>query len=184
MQAGAMGFSTSRTMLHRAKDGEPVLGGETDQLIGVTHINDGQEIMLGTAEGYAIRFDESQMRPMGRTARGVRGIKLRENDRVKDMIVVDGTGEVLTLCEQGYGKRTPFGEYRQTNRGGLGIINIRTTERNGSVVGLMTVHPDDEIIMMTQEGKVVRTEVQGIRSTASTPLPPLTSTTRCPSSIV
>lgn len=138
---------------------------EGDRLIGVQKLSEGQEVMLGTELGFAIRFVESQLRPMGRTARGVRGISLRDGDRVKDLIVVDPDAEVLTICEKGYGKRTPFGEYRQTNRGGKGIINIRTSDRNGRVVGLMTVYANDEIIMMTHDGKVVRTDVDGIRST-------------------
>jgi len=139
---------------------------EGDRLIGVQHLVEGKELMLGTEMGYAIRFEESQLRPMGRTARGVRGISLRDEDCVKDLIVVEPDAEVLTLCEKGYGKRTPFGEYRRTNRGGKGIINIRISDKNGKVIGLTSVVEDDEIIMMTQAGKVVRTAVSGIRSTA------------------
>ncbi len=138
---------------------------DEDRLIGVQHLREGQEVMLGTELGYAIRFEESQLRPMGRTARGVRGISLREGDRVTGMLVVDPAGEILTLCEKGYGKRTPVGEYRRTNRGGKGIINIRTSDRNGKVVSLLNVRGEDEIIMMSQNGKVVRTDVEGIRST-------------------
>jgi DNA gyrase subunit A len=139
---------------------------EGDRLIGVKHVLPGQEVMLGTELGYAIRFEEKNLRPMGRSARGVRGISLRDGDRVRDLVVVDAEAEVLTLCENGYGKRTPFSEYRITNRGGKGIINIVTSERNGKVIGLVSVREEDEIIMISQEGKIVRTRVEEIRSTA------------------
>jgi len=139
---------------------------EGDRLIGAKHVLEGQEVLLGTEQGYAIRFPESKMRAMGRSAHGVRGISLRPGDRVRDLVVVEPDAEVLTICEHGYGKRTRFSEYRVTDRGGKGIINIVTSERNGKVAGLLTVRQEDEIIIMTQEGKVIRTRVEEIRSTA------------------
>ena len=118
--------------------------------------------MLGTKNGMSIRFDESDARAMGRSAVGVRGIRLDEGDAVCDMVVTDGTGTLLTVCENGYGKRTEVAEYREQSRGGKGIIDIRTTERNGKVVNLLSVKDDDEVMMITKDGQIVRTSVGGI----------------------
>src|SRR5262249_50598601 len=125
---------------------------------------EGQEVILGTEQGYAIRFNESAVREMGRTAHGVRGITLREGDCVRALVVVDPNATILTVCENGFGKRTPFDEYRITDRGGKGIINIQATERNGKVVAVMTVHDDDDIMVITQQGMIVRTPVRGMRA--------------------
>jgi DNA gyrase subunit A len=105
----------------------------------------------------AIRFSEADVRAMGRTAYGVRGISLRYDDEVVAMEVVTPGTTVLTLTANGYGKRTPIDEYRVTGRGGLGIINIQTTERNGRVVGVASVRDTDEVMLITQQGKVLRT---------------------------
>jgi DNA gyrase subunit A len=99
---------------------------------------------------------------MGRSAVGVWGIRLDEGDAVCDMVVTDGTGTLLTICENGYGKRTAVEEYRLQSRGGKGIIDIRTTERNGKVVNLLAVSDGDEVMMITKDGQIVRTEVAGI----------------------
>ena len=135
-----------------------------DQLIGVRLTSGTDDILLGTRSGMAIRFAETDVRPTGRTARGVRGIRLRGNDKVVAMTVVDDTATVLSICENGYGKRTPFDAYVRRRRGGIGVIDIKTTERNGPVVGLMTVHDDDEILMITAQGKIVRIAVAQMRS--------------------
>ena len=136
---------------------------ESERLIGVRLTHGGDEIILGTAEGQAIRFEEADIRAMGRTAHGVKGVTLRKGDVVRDMIVVESDGHLLTMCENGYGKKTPFGEYRLQHRGGSGIINIRTTERNGKVVGLKSVRPGDELVTITAQGMVLRISADEIR---------------------
>ena len=110
----------------------------------------------------AIRFDEADVRAMGRSAVGVWGIRLDEGDEVRDMVVTDGTGTLLTVCENGYGKRTPVEEYRLQSRGGKGIIDIRTSDRNGKVINLLAVKDDDEVMMITKDGQIVRTKVSEI----------------------
>ena len=99
---------------------------------------------------------------MGRSAVGVWGIKLEAGDEVCDMVVTDGSGTLLTVCESGYGKRTPVEDYRAQGRGGKGIIDIRTSDRNGKVVNLLAVKDDDEVMMITKDGQIVRTRVDGI----------------------
>ncbi|MCA8939665.1 MAG: DNA gyrase subunit A, partial [Planctomycetes bacterium] len=108
----------------------------------------------------------SDARPMGRTTAGVKGITLREGDEVVDIAVVNRSATLLTVCSNGYGKRTPFTEYRQQKRGGKGLINIKATERNGHVVAAKSLYEGDEIMMMTRNGTVIRTEVteKSIRS--------------------
>ena len=135
---------------------------EEDRLIGVSIAAPGQSIILGTQSGMAIRFAESDVRAMGRSARGVRGIKLREGDEVVDMVIANDQDSLLTVCEQGYGKRTNVVEYRVQGRGGFGMIDIRTTERNGKVVNLLAVTNDDEVMMVTRNGQIVRTVAKGI----------------------
>ena len=100
---------------------------------------------------------------MGRTARGVKGMSLRETDQVVDMAVFSEGGSVLTLCENGYGKRTDIGEYRLTRRGSKGVINIKTTERNGKVVALKAVADDDELMLITTGGQAMRTDLSALR---------------------
>jgi DNA gyrase subunit A len=101
---------------------------------------------------------------MGRTAGGVRGIELREDDEVVAMEVLEPGGTILSVTEQGYGKRTQLDEYRVQSRGGLGIINIQTSERNGKVVGMAQVHDDDELMLITQQGKILRMASRDIRT--------------------
>jgi len=124
------------------------------------------EIFIGTRTGMAIRFPETDVRPMGRTAYGVRGISLRDEDEVVAMEVVlaDGAGTVMAVCEHGYGKRTALDEYRVQSRGGVGIISIQTTDRNGRVVGIAYVRGEDELMLITQQGKVLRMPTSGIRA--------------------
>ncbi|HEX5054655.1 MAG TPA: DNA gyrase subunit A [Planctomycetota bacterium] len=164
---------------------------EGDSLVGVSLCRAGQSIVLGTSQGMSIRFEESDARAMGRSAVGVWGIRLDEGDEVRDMVVTDGTGTLLTVCENGYGKRTPVEEYRQQSRGGKGIIDIRTNDRNGKVVNLLSVKDEDEVIMITKDGQIVRTKVseisvigrntQGVRCIALNEGDQLVSVARIPS---
>ncbi|MCE5277444.1 MAG: DNA gyrase subunit A [Planctomycetaceae bacterium] len=137
---------------------------DDDRVIGAAITHGGNEIVLGTADGQAIRFNEDDVRPMGRTAAGVRGIKLRDDDHVVDMAVVEPTASLLTVCENGYGKRTDFDEYRIQGRGGSGIINIKTTDRNGKVVAMKSIRDNDELMLITSGGMIVRTAVSELRS--------------------
>jgi DNA gyrase subunit A len=136
-----------------------------DQLIGVIETDGDTEVILGTASGQAVCFHESDVRAMGRTARGVRGITLGPGDQVIGMVPVSKQegAQILTICELGRGKRTPFEKYRRTRRGGKGIRNIKT-ERNGSVVGIQDVAPEDEVIVITAGGITIRTAVGDISS--------------------
>jgi DNA gyrase subunit A len=111
-----------------------------------------------------IRFDEGQVRSMGRVSRGVKGIKLRGGDSVVDMVVAEEKASLLTVCENGYGKRTSLENYRTQNRGGVGLINIKTTARNGKVVGLKAVQYKDELMLITANGMIIRTGLDEIRS--------------------
>jgi DNA gyrase subunit A len=135
---------------------------EQDGVIGVRISNGAGELLIATRNGMAIRFAEADVRPMGRTAYGVRGISLRDDDEVVAMEVVRPDTAILTVTANGYGKRTPIEEYRVTGRGGIGIINIQTTERNGRVMGVASVTETDEVMLITQQGKVLRTAAGAI----------------------
>jgi DNA gyrase subunit A len=136
---------------------------EGDSVISA-QISDGNgEIFIGTRLGMAIRFPESDVRSMGRSAYGVRGVSLREGDAVVAMQVLGPDGTILSVTEQGYGKRTELAEYRVQSRGGLGIINIQTSERNGHVIGVTQVTEQDELMLITQQGKILRMASRGIR---------------------
>jgi DNA gyrase subunit A len=130
-----------------------------DSLVGVNLCRAGQSIVLATRDGMSIRFEEADARAMGRSAVGVWGIRLEDGDAVCDMVVTDGTGSLLTVCENGYGKRTLVEEYRLQSRGGKGIIDIKTSDRNGKVVNLLAVADDDEVMLITKDGQIVRTKV-------------------------
>ncbi len=137
---------------------------EGDELVSVGLARPGDTIIIGTARGKAIHFDEKAARAMGRQARGVRGIKILGDDRVVDMLVAhDPSGTVFTACERGYGKRTPVSDYPIKNRGGQGVINIKTTERNGPVVGLVLCKDGDDVVLMTKSGMIVRSPVTDLR---------------------
>ncbi len=138
--------------------------GEGDSLVGVAVVSQDDDVMLGTAKGQAIRFPVTKVRPMGRTARGVAGVKLREGDHVIGLVVVDSTAMALSVGERGVGKRTSFGEYRVTNRGGVGIISIKVSEKTGDVVALKAVREGDDVMLMTENSMVVRIAVEGISS--------------------
>jgi len=115
-----------------------------------------KEIFLGTKKGQAIRFNESQVRDMGRVARGVRAINLGKGDAVVAMEALEEGRTILTVTERGYGKRTEIEEYRSQKRGGMGIINIKITEKNGPVVGIAQVTSEDELMITTDIGKIIR----------------------------
>jgi DNA gyrase subunit A len=141
------------------------MGVEDGDRLMAAQITDGTgEIFIGTRDGVAIRFPESDVRPMGRAAYGVKGITLRDEDEVVAMEVVRPGSTLLTVTEHGYGKRTELDEYRVQSRGGVGIINIQTTERNGRVVGMASVHDEDEFMLITQQGKILRTVARDIRT--------------------
>ena len=138
---------------------------DDDDLVTVRITEGSSDLLLGTRNGWAIRFPEEKVRPMGRTARGVRGIRLREgDDQVIGMAVIprDEPATLLTVCERGYGKRTPTSDYPTKNRGGKGVITIKTTERNGKVVNLRLVTNDDDLMLITDGGKLIRMPVDGI----------------------
>ena len=133
-----------------------------DEVISARRTNGQQEVLIATKNGKSIRFGESQVRAMGRTATGVRGISLIEGDAVVGMEILSPGATILTVTERGYGKRTPLEDYRLQNRGGQGIITIRTSERNGAVIGVAQVMDDDEVMLITDGGKVLRCRVSGI----------------------
>ena len=173
---------------------------EDDELVDVVVTKPGDEVVLATASGMAIRFSEADARPMGRNTSGVKGIKLAKNDELVGMVVADPEATLLTACENGYGKRTPFGpnaneagepageptlgepasgepasageepedetsssfRYRTQNRGGRGLRDIKTTERNGSVIGIVRVDDTDELMMMTARGKIQRVKASDL----------------------
>jgi DNA gyrase subunit A len=137
---------------------------EGDSVIDA-QVSDGKgEIFIGTCDGMSIRFAETDVRPMGRSAYGVRGISLRDDDEVVAMEVLRPGGTMLTVTERGYGKRTVLDEYRVQSRGGIGIINIQTSDRNGKVVGITHVTDDDELMLITQQGKILRMASKDIRT--------------------
>ena len=137
---------------------------DADFLVGVDLTDGKHDVMLFSDAGKAVRFDENDVRPMGRTARGVRGMSLEEGQCVISMLVAgDETQTVLTACENGFGKRTPIVEYTRHGRGTKGMIAIQTSARNGKVVGAVLVRPSDEIMLITTAGVLVRTRVSEIR---------------------
>lgn len=152
---------------------------EDDELIDVAVAREGDDLLLATSSGMAIRFSETDARPMGRNTSGVKGITLGENDRLVGMVVVDPAATLLTVCERGYGKRTHFGvgttdpsedetsssnRYRLQRRGGKGIRDIKTTPRNGAVVDILSVTDEDQILIMTTRGKLQRIAVGDVKT--------------------
>src|SRR6476620_2278816 len=141
------------------------MGVEAVDAVIAVQVTDGSgEIFIGTRNGMAIRFGEGDVRPMGRTAFGVRGITLRDDDYVVAMEAVKPGGTLLTVTEQGFGKRTEIEEYRVQSRGGVGIINIATSDRNGEVVGIAYVQEGDELLLITQQGMILRTQTDDVRA--------------------
>ena len=136
---------------------------EGDELIGAKITNGGNYIFLGSHQGQAIRFAESQVRAMGRTARGVRAMDLPEGDFLVGMEVVDRDGLILSIAEHGFGKRTKLEAYRLTARGGKGVINMKTTSKTGKVVAVLSVNEDSDLMIVSQNGKIIRIESSTIR---------------------
>ena len=136
---------------------------EGDQLIEVKETDGKQRILIATHDGMAACFDENDVRPMGRTAVGVRGIRLREGDYVVGAARAREGKTVLTITENGYGKRTPVEDYRITNRGGLGVKNYEVTQKTGKVVGVKVVDGSEDLLLITQSGTLIRTDVDAIR---------------------
>ena len=135
---------------------------EDDELIGVALTDGSRELMLGTRLGMAIRFSESDARAMGRTAQGVKAIELDGEDEVVDMSVIEGDQTVLSISEYGYGKRTPLDEYRAQTRGGKGIKAMNLTPKTGRLAGQLLVHPGEDILMITDDGQMIRTPADEI----------------------
>jgi DNA gyrase subunit A len=136
---------------------------EGDEVVGVRLTDGAREVILSTSQGQAIRFEEREVRAMRRDARGVRGMRLDAGDAVVALDLVEEGATLLAVSEKGYGKRTAMDEYRQTHRGGKGIITMKTTDKTGPVVGVRMVTEDDQIMLITSGGKVIRTSVNEIR---------------------
>ena len=138
---------------------------DDDELINV-FLTDGQaDVIMGTKFGYSVRFAETDVRNMGRTATGVRGIKLREGDHLVSATIVSDDQEVLVLSEKGYGKRTPASEYPTKGRGGKGIITLKVADKNGPLAGLTTVQGNEDIMVITDTGVIIRTSIANISQT-------------------
>ena len=133
-----------------------------DDLVDVQLTDGNQDIALCTKSGKAIRFNERDVRPMGRSTRGVRGIRLEGEDEVVDLVVVHRAGTLLVVCENGYGKRSEIDDYRVTGRGGKGIITVKANERNGPVVAMREVVDDDQFMVITQRGVLIRMRVREV----------------------
>ncbi|HEY0347286.1 MAG TPA: DNA gyrase subunit A [Pyrinomonadaceae bacterium] len=140
---------------------------EGDELLDVVLTDGTKRIFIATHNGFAIRFDEKNARPMGRATRGTRGIDLRKDDYVVSVCAVsaDDNEKMLSVSEQGYGKQTPISTYRLQSRGGKGVINMKTTEKTGKVVAVFPVDADSEIMIITQQAKLIRLEADNIRKT-------------------
>ncbi|MFC6732806.1 MULTISPECIES: DNA gyrase subunit A [unclassified Haladaptatus] len=133
-----------------------------DELVDVEITDGKQDLLIATAGGMSIRFKETDARAMGRTARGVNGIKLADGDTVAGLIAADESADLLTVTENGYGKRTPISKYRTQSRYGKGLIDIKTNERNGKVTAVKAVTADDDVVVMSDDGQIMRTRVADI----------------------
>jgi DNA gyrase subunit A len=135
---------------------------EGDELIDVKKTNGTQQILIATAEGQAVKFHEADARPLGRASKGVTGIRLKGKDEVVGMVIANDNETLLTITENGYGKRTGIDDYRLINRGGSGVINIQTTERNGKVVAVKCVTEEDELMLISKNGIIIRIPAKDI----------------------
>jgi DNA gyrase subunit A len=137
---------------------------EGDRLIAASLTTKADDVLVTSAKGFAVRFTEDRARPMGRSAAGVRGINLREGDRLVGMVTFprDSTGTLITVCERGYGKRTPLPDYPTKNRGGKGVIAIKTSARNGMVAATRIVAEEDHLILISDRGKLIRIRVSDV----------------------
>jgi DNA gyrase subunit A len=140
---------------------------EGDELLDVIRTDGTRQIFIATHDGMAVKFKESDVRPMGRATRGVRGVNLRKGDFVVSVCSVsqEGTEKVLSVSEKGFGKQTTVDSYRLTKRGGIGVINMKTTEKTGKVVASFPIEDDSEIMIITQQAKLIRLGVDKIRET-------------------
>ena len=136
---------------------------DNDELIGVKLTDGNQQIILGTRDGMAINFSEQDVRSMGRSTRGVKGINLQEMDFIVGMDTMDPKGQVLVVSELGFGKRTAVDQYRMQSRGGKGLINLKVTEKTGAVVGLRVVRPEQDLLLINNDGIIIRMDVGQIR---------------------
>ncbi len=135
---------------------------DDDELVGIELTDGKEEVVLVTKKGQAIRFEEDQIRPMGRSAQGVIGIRLDEGDQVVGLGVANDDADLLVVTERGFGKRTPISEYRVTNRAGKGVLTLNKTEKTGSIVGIQVVHESNEIMLLSVEGIMIRMKVAEI----------------------
>jgi DNA gyrase subunit A len=137
---------------------------EGDEVIAARAVKEGQQIMLFTKSGMAVRFDQGLVRPVGRVARGVRGVSLRnDKDAVVSCEIVTPEQSLLVVCNKGFGKRSRVDDFRQTNRGGVGVKSIITSERNGPVVGAISVTDKDSVVMMSNTGQTLRINMKDVR---------------------
>jgi DNA gyrase subunit A len=136
---------------------------EDDEIISAAITNGHSEILLVSHKGMAVRFNEDDVRCMGRTATGVRGIKLAKNDHVVAAVVINSDESILVVTENGFGKRSPVEEYRLTRRGGKGVYAIKPSERNGNIVGACQITKEDEILLITDRGKIIRMDMSSVR---------------------
>jgi DNA gyrase subunit A len=134
-----------------------------DRLLAVRETDGSKDVLLATARGFAIRFPESDVRPMGRATHGVRGIRLRPRDRVVGAAILEAEGEVLSVSARGFGKRTPIEDYRKQSRGGLGIINLKVSDKTGEVIAAKHVTAGEGLILITQAGMIIRLIVADVR---------------------
>ena len=142
-----------------------ILIDDGDQLNGAAITDGNQELFLATRDGMSLRFPESEVRTIGRVGRGVIGIRLNEGDRVVGMEILRGNeGQILTLTENGYGKKSDISEYRVGSRGNKGVLTIKTSERNGLAVGILQVSADEEVMIITQMGKLIRLNTEQLRT--------------------
>lgn len=142
-----------------------LIAGEVDELINVFLTDGAADVIIGTKYGYSVRFNETAVRNMSRIATGVRGVNLRDGDQVVGAGVVSDNDEVLVITEKGYGKRTLASEYPTKGRGGKGIKTANITEKNGPLAGLMTVNGQEDLMIITNTGVIIRTSVANISQT-------------------
>ena len=135
---------------------------EGDEVVGVLLTDGKQNVLAASKLGKAIKFDETEARPMGRSAAGVRGMKLKKDDEVVGAVIADPTKTLITVTENGFGKRTPFEDYSRTHRGGQGVINIKTSDRNGKVMGIKSVNDNDQLMVVSTGGIMIRMNANGI----------------------
>jgi DNA gyrase subunit A len=136
---------------------------EGDELIDVQVCDASSDIVLATADGMSIRFHQGDVREMGRVATGVKGIELEKDDQVIGMVIIRRDATLLVVSEKGYGKRSELSDYRVQKRGGKGIITLKRTDKTGALVALKEVQPEDELMLITKHGVLIRQPVEGIR---------------------